>query len=158
MMSVVEAPSRGPSPDLGALPSERLEAQICALAGRQAADDCAWSLLIGEFDRRRGYDAWECRSTSYWLNWHCGLSMGAGRERVRVARALEGLPLVRAEFAAGRLTYSKVRAITRVATEHTEQMLVELGLAGTAAQLERVCFGVSARGLGWWRPRGGSGR
>jgi hypothetical protein len=46
---------------------------------------------------------------------------------------------VHAEFAAGRLTYSKVRAISRVATANSERSLVDLGLAGTAAQLERIC-------------------
>lgn len=121
------------------MPAERLEAQICALAARRAADDCAWLLLIAEFDRREAYLSWECRSTSYWLNWHGGLSLGAGRERVRVARALEDLPLVQTEFAAGRLTYSKVRAITRVASSRTERSLLDLGLAATAAQLERIC-------------------
>ena len=70
-------------------PSERLEAQICALAGRLAAHECVWLELIGEFDRREGYAAWGCQSTAYWLSWHCGLSKGAARERVRVARALE---------------------------------------------------------------------
>ncbi len=124
---------------LADLTTERLEAQICAMAGRRAADECAWLLLIAEFDRREGWAVWECRSTAYWLSWHCGLSLVAGRERVRVGRALEHLPRVRAEFAAGRLTYSKVRAITRVATPANERSLVELGLAATAAQLEQIC-------------------
>jgi len=118
---------------------ERLEAQICAMAARRAADDCAWLLLIAEFDRREGYLGWECQSTSFWLSWKCGLSMGVARERVRVARSLEHFALVQAEFATGRLSYSKVRAISRVATVHTEQLLVDLGLAATAAQLERIC-------------------
>ncbi len=126
-------------PGLDQLTTERLEAQIVAMAGRRAADDCAWLLLIAEFDRREGWATWECRSTAYWLSWHCGLSVVAAREHVRAGRALEHLPLVRAHFAAGRLTYSKVRAITRVATAATEQTLVDLGLAATAAQLERIC-------------------
>jgi len=125
--------------DLATVPDERLEAEICGWAARRAADECAWLRLIGEFDRRRGFERWECASTSYWLSWHCGLSLHAGRERVRVARALEACPLVRAEFAAGRLTYSKVRALTRVATVATEPSLVELARAGTAAQVERIC-------------------
>ncbi|MGZ4718681.1 MAG: DUF222 domain-containing protein [Acidimicrobiales bacterium] len=80
------------------------------------------------------------RSTAHWLNRHCGLSMPAARERVRVARALdERLPLVEEVFAAGRVTYSKVRAITRVVTAATETMLVELALAGTATHLDRIC-------------------
>jgi hypothetical protein len=129
------------SDDPADLDDERLETQICGMAGLLAAQERLWLELIGEFDRRERYAAWECTSTAYWLNWHCGLSKGAARERVRVARALEHLDLVAAEFAAGRLSYSKVRAITRVATAATEVMLVELGLAGTAAQLERVCAG-----------------
>ena len=126
-------------PSLADLTTERLEAQIVAMAGRRAADDCAWLLLIAEFDRREGWTSWECRSTAYWLSWHCGLSVVAAREHVRVGRALEQLGRVRAEFAAGRLTYSKVRAITRVATPANEQSLVDLALAATAAQLERIC-------------------
>ena len=132
MMSVIEA-------DLSGLDADRLEAQICAMAGRRAADECAWLSLIGEFDRREGYAVWECRSTAHWLNWHCGLSMAAARERVRVARALERLPVLRVALAAGQVTYSKVRAVTRVATAAIETMLVELALAGTASQLDRIC-------------------
>jgi hypothetical protein len=121
------------------LTTERLEAQIVAMAGRRAADDGAWLSLIAEFDRREGWAAWECRSTAHWLSWHCGLSLVAGREHVRVGRALEHLPVVRAEFSSGRLSYSKVRAITRVATPANERTLVDLGLAATAAQLEQIC-------------------
>ncbi len=71
--------------DVSELDGDRLEAQICAMAGRRAADECAWLVLIGEFDRREGYDAWECRSTAHWLNWQCGLSMPAARERARIS-------------------------------------------------------------------------
>ena len=124
---------------LAEIPTERLEAQICALAARLAMDECQWLLLIAEFDRRDAYAVWECRSTAYWLSWHCGLSIGAGRERVRVARALEDLPLIRTAFARGELTYSKVRAITRVATAGTEESLHNIAMAATAAQLERIC-------------------
>jgi hypothetical protein len=139
MDTTFETSSATAERSLGELTTERLEAQIGALAGRRAADDCAWLLLIAEFDRREGWAVWECRPTAYWLSWHGGLSLPAGRERVRVGRALEHLPLVRAQFAAGQLTYSKVRAITRVATSATEAWLVDLGLAATAAQLERIC-------------------
>ena len=127
--------------ELSELSSDALEAQICGLAARLAADECRWLELIGEFDHRRGFDAWECRSTSHWLSWHCGLSLRAGREKVRVARALRRFSTVRSEFAAGRLSYSKVRGITRVATSATEASLVELAQAGTAAQFDRICAG-----------------
>ena len=60
---------------------------------------------------------------------------------MRVARALPALPRVCASFAAGRLSYSKVRAITRAANAGNEELLVCYGETATAAQLERVLRG-----------------
>ena len=34
------------------------------------------------------------QSCAHWLNWKCGIAMGAAREKVRVARALESLPKI----------------------------------------------------------------
>jgi len=62
-------------------------------------------------------------------------------EQLRVAHALAALPVTTTAFAAGRISYSKVRAITRVATPETEQALVDLALAGTASHVERVVRG-----------------
>ena len=74
------------------------------------------------------------RQTAHWLSWQCGVGLTAGREQVRVARALLSLPLLAEEFAAGRLSYSKVRAVSRVATAETEATLVEWAVHATAAQ------------------------
>ena len=120
------------------MPLERLEAEITELAGHLAAAECRWLLLIGEFDRRAGYESWGCRTCSHWLSWHCGLDLRAARERVRVARALEQLPLITGEFAAGKLSYSKVRALTRVATPANEADLAMIAEHATAAQVERT--------------------
>ena len=118
------------------MPLERLEAEITQLAGHLAAGESRWLVLIGEFDRRAGYESWGSRSCAHWLNWHCGLDMRAARERVRVARALEQLPLITREFAAGKLSYSKVRALTRIATPANEADLVMVAAHATAAQVE----------------------
>ena len=56
------------------------------------------------------------------------MSSGTAREHVRVARVLRDLPVIRAQFAAARLSYAKVRALTRIATPATEAGLA--GLAG----------------------------
>jgi hypothetical protein len=120
------------------LPLERLEAEITELAAHLTAAECRWVLLIGEYDRREGWREWGCRSCAHWLSWQCGLAVRAGQERVRVARALEELPLVTDRFAAGVLSYSKVRAITRVATPENEAKLVDLAEQAPAAQVERV--------------------
>ena len=74
-----------------------------------------------------------------WLGWRVGWDPGTAREHVRVARALGALPLIDAALAAGRLSYSKVRALTRVATAATEAALLDTATRTTAAQLEVVC-------------------
>ncbi|MBX7160009.1 MAG: HNH endonuclease [Acidimicrobiia bacterium] len=114
-----------------------MEAEITELAGHLAAAECRWIRLIGEFDRRNGWAVWGCRSCAHWLNWQCGLSLEAARERLRVARRLGELPLIAAEFAAGRLSYSKVRALTRVATAGDEADLVDFARDAPTAMLER---------------------
>jgi hypothetical protein len=60
---------------------------------------------------------------------------------VRVARALETLPLLAQALARGELSYAKVRALTRVATPETEARLLAVGRAGTAAHVERIVRG-----------------
>ena len=124
-------------PDYPSVPLERVEAEICELAGHLAAATCRFLVLLGDFDARRGWASWEMTSCAAWLSWKCQLSAGTAREHVRVARALRDLPVIRARFAAGRLSYAKVRALTRIATPATESGLA--GLAGpmTANQLER---------------------
>ncbi len=120
------------------VPLERLESEITELAAHINAATCRWMLLVAEFDRREGWGTWECRSCAHWLNWKCGIDLGAARERVRVARALGELPDITASFAAGQLSYSKVRAVTRVATPKTEAALLEMAKQGTASHLERI--------------------
>jgi hypothetical protein len=119
------------------VPLERVEAQICELAGHLAAATCRFLVLLADFDARRGWASWEMGSCAQWLSWKCQMSSGAAREHVRVARALRDLPVIRARFAAAELSYAKVRALTRIATPATEAGLA--GLAGpmTASQLER---------------------
>ena len=119
------------------VPLERLEAQICELAGHLAAATCRFLVLLGDFDARRGWASWEMGSCAQWLSWKCQMSSGTAREHVRVARALRDLPVIRARFAAARLSYAKVRALTRIATAATEAGLAEIAGPMTGNQLER---------------------
>ena len=119
------------------VPLERLEAQICELAGHLAAATCRFLVLLGDFDARRGWASWEMNSCAQWLSWKCQMSSGTAREHVRVARALRDLPVIRARFAAARLSYAKVRALTRIATAANEAGLAEIAGPMTGNQLER---------------------
>ncbi len=120
---------------------EQLAGEIRSGAVRLAAATAAWLRLVAEFDAREGWGGVGILSCAHWLAWQCGMSPGAAREHVRVARALGRLPLTAAAFEQGRLSYSKVREITRVADAGTEPALVELAGHTTASQLARVVRG-----------------
>jgi hypothetical protein len=120
------------------LPLERLEAELTEWAGQLAAAECRWIQLIAEYDRREGWAHWGCHSVEQWLGWHCGLGRRAARERVRVGHAIRELPRITEEFGAGRLSYSKVRALTRIATPMNEDDLVMLADHATASQVDRI--------------------
>src|SRR4051794_35072948 len=109
-----------------AAPLERLEREITQLASHIHAATCRWLGMVAAFDRREGWAQWGCRSCAHWISWRCSVAPVAAREHVRVARRLEELPLIRAAFAEGRLSYSKVRALTRVENLAREGELLDL--------------------------------
>ena len=78
------------------------------------------------------------RSFAHWLNYRVGLSEVVAREKVRVAKALRNLPRIDAAFATGEISYSKVRAMTRVATPENEVHLLDVARYGTASHIERL--------------------
>ncbi len=123
--------------DPTAPPLEWLETQICELAGHLAAATYRFLVLLGDFDERRGWAEWDFNSCAAWLSWKCQLTSGTAREHVRVARALRTLPTLSAEFGAGRMSFAKIRALTRIATPATEADLADLAAPMTASQLER---------------------
>jgi hypothetical protein len=128
--------------DPSEIPTERLEREIAELAAHINAGMCRWLELVAEFDRREGWGSWGCRSCAEWVAWQCAVTPRAAREHVRVGRRLAELPGIRALFAEGRLSYSKVRALTRVADRDSEGELIELARQATAAQLERIVRGL----------------
>ncbi|MXW44412.1 MAG: DUF222 domain-containing protein [Gammaproteobacteria bacterium] len=118
-----------------------LETQITELWGHINAATAHFLALVAEFDRREGWAQHGMASCAQWLNWQCGIGAVAAREKVRTARALEALPKIQAAFGEGRLSYSKVRALTRVAEAETEDTLLHIALNGTAAHVERTVRG-----------------
>ncbi|MCG8370964.1 MAG: HNH endonuclease [Proteobacteria bacterium] len=96
-------------------------------------------LMIREFDERCGFLKWGLESAAEWLAWRCDFSTTTALEKVRVARALKDLPLVSDRFSSGELSYSKVRALTRVATSSNEQELVDFALQHSTAFVARRC-------------------
>src|SRR5437763_4749633 len=115
--------------------SERIAAQAAHL-------DAALHRLLTDlraFDRAGGPWAAGARSAAHWRSWRVGWDMGTAREHMRVAHALASLPLLDGALERGELSYSKLRAMTRVATPENEPVLLDYARATTAAQLETIC-------------------
>jgi|FLOH01.1.fsa_nt_gi hypothetical protein len=120
-------------------PLEQLEDDIISLSQHINSSEYQFLELIREFDIRQGWKSWLCSSSAEWLNFKCGMSLGTAREKVRVAMALFDLPACSAAFAQGSLSYSKARALSRVANRHNEKDLLAFAVKATAAQVERQC-------------------
>src|SRR5262245_31503639 len=128
-----------PTPEY-AVELERLGDEIATLCAHLDAATARLLDLIREFDVREGWST-GARSCAEWLSYRAGINAGAARERVRVARALGALPRIARAFALGEISYSKVRAVTRVATPETDAMLLAVAQAGTADHVERIVRG-----------------
>ena len=116
--------------------AERLGDDIAELAARIQAATYELLVMIRAFDEREGWSG--LKSCAHWLNWRTGLALGAAREKVRVARALGDLPLLSDAMQRGRVSYSKVRALTRVATAVNENRLLDFALCAPASYVERL--------------------
>ena len=131
-----------PCPDLSAPRRARVDALADDIATLSASLDAATHRLltaIREFDMERGWAMQGAKSMATWLSWRTGCSPHTARERVRAAKALGELPKMDAVFGEGQISYSKVRAMTRVATPDNEELLLDQAKTATASQLERVC-------------------
>ena len=119
-----------------------LEAELCQMAADHAAGTARWLRQVAEYDRRKLWQQWECPSMANWLVCHMGISLITARQCVQVATTLHAYPLLEAEFAAGRHSNSRVRALCRFITPAAEADLVCMARYATAAQLERFAAGV----------------
>jgi len=115
-----------------------LESEITELSAHIHAATFRLLELIREFDEREGWGGPGLMSCAHWLNWKCGIGLGAAREKVRVAHALKNLPKISDSFRQGQISFSKVRAMTRVATPETEEYLMMIARHGTAAHMEQL--------------------
>jgi hypothetical protein len=115
-----------------------MEDEITELAAHIHAATFRLLEVLREYDENKGWHGKGLISCAHWLNWKCGIGLGAGREKIRVAHALKDLPRISEEFRLGKVSYSKVRAMTRVATEKNEDYLLSIARYGTAVHVERV--------------------
>jgi Domain of unknown function (DUF222) len=120
--------------------AEHLSEEIAELAAHITVATARLLDLIREFDEREGWGHAGAKSCAEWLSWRIGMDLAA-REHVRVAKALPNAPLIAQAFARGELSYSRVRALTRVATADTEERLLVAAKSMPAAYVERLVRG-----------------
>ena len=125
------------SEEFSAMDDDTLAAVVSTLAAHIHAATGRLLALIAELDRREVRSAQGALTCAHWLSWARGIDTRTAREKVRVARALTGLPLLSEAIAQGELGYSKVRALTRIATPENEADLLNIGLHGTAQHVEK---------------------
>ena len=126
--------------DLDFIPDNPAELRraVTRMAAHINHADWRFIKLIAAMDRTRGWAEAGYANLGNWLDHRCGLGPCAARERIRIGRALARLPDIDAAFRDGVLSYSKVRAITRVATRDSEAVLLDIAGRSSAAQLESL--------------------
>lgn len=97
-----------------------IDRDMRSVAARRAQLDVAEARLLLEAKRAELHKHLGYGSFAEYLERVAGYAPNTGRDRVRVAEELEALPAIAAAWAEGRLAYSAVREITRVATPATE--------------------------------------
>jgi hypothetical protein len=98
-----------------------IDRRVRRLAARRSALDAEEAKLLVvahrmEIHRKLGYGSFD-----EYLERALGYAPTTGRDRLRVAEALEDLPAIRTELEHGAVSFSTVREITRVATRDTEE-------------------------------------
>src|SRR5215207_8234819 len=124
------------------MPRDEIDAIGDRIAETAASIDAATHRLLTDirrFDLEKGWARQGALSCAKWLGWRCGISAGAAREKVRVAHALAELPEIDEALRLGQVSYSKVRAMTRVAVKRNAPQMLELARHSTARQLETIC-------------------
>lgn len=124
----------------GPLVTTAAEKDLVTGAASVASAEADWMDRLAAYDESGAWAEHGFFACSTWLAAACGLARITARERLRVSRALRRLRGVRAAFAAGRISYSAVRAITRIddLTDEMEEALLEVARTGTVEDLEQL--------------------
>lgn len=135
------AAGRDPDPSFAGVDDHALVDGFLVCAAEVNAAMCRWLQMLAEIVARRIWVDQGARTPAEWLSYTVSMAPSTARERVRVALRLRHFPRVTEAFEAGRLSYSKVRAITRTGRPDLEELLLSYAEHATGAQLETVVRG-----------------
>lgn len=117
----------------------RIVRSLYLLVSQENNNLCSQIELLLRFDELEGWRTSGSKSCAAWMNSNLNIDHRTAWERLRVGRKLKELPLIKAGFQDGRLSWSKVRLLTRVANSENEKMLVSVSVDATVSDVQRVC-------------------
>jgi len=126
-----------------AIPSDEssIRKRLKALAQEITSQHADLLELLVRFDDLQSWKSSGAQHCAAWMNVEIGIGIQLSWEYLRVGRKLLMLPTVRALFRAGKLSWSKVREITRVADENNEKLLCHAALDASVSDVKRLCDG-----------------
>lgn len=127
------APRR--DPEVG----RRLGDEIAEISSQISAAQQRKLTKLRRFDEEGWWGDQGAKSASHWLRWRLGLGKSTADDWVRIAHALARLPKTDDVFRRGVLSYTQVRAITRIATPENEATLIQFARHATGSQLVKIC-------------------
>jgi hypothetical protein len=126
-------------PDLSAVELDRALESLCQSVRRTEWLMCRY--LADMADAGRFRDVGWYSDVVHYARKRFGLGVKSTRERVRIGRALRALPAIEKAFVEDRLSYSRVREVTRVAGPGTEADWLRLARRLPMRELERRVAG-----------------
>ena len=127
------------------LPPEQVDARLRQAHRSRRTAERALAFYLKEVNDRRLYEAFGYASIRHYARDAAELTNRQTRELLRVAEALETLPLLSKAYASASLPWSSVREICRVATAPTEAQWIEeasrLSCRAVERLVARACFG-----------------
>jgi len=118
-----------------------VHAQLVKIASARSALDASEAELLVAAEEIQIWRAYGQPSLAAYLEQTLGYGPHAANERLRVARELSELPRLHEALAAGRLHFSAVRELTRVATRETEDAWLAAAEGKNVRQIEQAVAG-----------------
>ena len=128
--------------DAAQLARDRLGDEVCEVAACTHAGIARLVSRLVAFDDARGWAFDGVRSCADWASINTGLDVRTAQQMLVVGRAVAALPRIAAAFAAGQVSFDKVRSVCRVATPADEEIWLQLAQQASSAQLARICRAV----------------
>ena len=126
--------------EIGSLSTRELGGFLIAKRVLIDTAEAEWLDLLVEFDRRCGFVIDGHRDSVCWLMDNCSMARSTAKDRLRVAYELQRRPLLKEALAEGKISYAKIKVLTRIRDmgDDCDRALLVVAAVGTVADTERL--------------------